>query len=197
MIRKVPERSADDARAKLVAEAQVLREVKRWPDAFEVLRGASDRWPEDTDLMYELSMVAEKLDRLDTMEKLLRRVIALRPDSQHAYNALGYSLADRGLRLPEARTLIAKALELAPGDPFITDSLGWVEFRLGNLGEAQRLLRQAYAARPDTEIAAHLGEVLWASGQKDEARRIWREGRARDPDNEVLRDTLARLKPGL
>jgi tetratricopeptide (TPR) repeat protein len=197
MVRKVPERSADDARAKLVAEAQVLREVKRWPDAFEVLRGASDRWPEDTDLMYELSMVAEKLDRLDTMEKLLRRVIALRPDSQHAYNALGYSLADRGLRLPEARTLIAKALELAPGDPFITDSLGWVEFRLGNLAEAQRLLRQAYAARPDTEIAAHLGEVLWASGQKDEARHIWREGRARDPDNEVLRDTLARLKPGL
>ena len=90
--------------------------------------------------------------------------------------------------------LIKKALELAPGDPFITDSLGWVEFRLGNRDEALRLLRQAYASRPDTEIAAHLGEVLWAQGARDEARRIWREGRERDAANEVLRETLARLR---
>jgi Flp pilus assembly protein TadD len=102
-----------------------------------------------------------------------------------------------GLRLQEARALIVKALELAPGDPFITDSLGWVEFRLGRLDEALRLLRQAYTARPDTEIAAHLGEVLWVKGQRDEARRIWREGRGRDEANDVLRETLARLKPDL
>ena len=142
-------------------------------------------------------MMAEKLNRLDEMERLLRRVIALRPDSQHAYNALGYSLADRGLRLEEARTLIRRALELAPGDPFITDSLGWVEFRLGNTAEALRLLRKAYAARPDTEIAAHLGEVLWAGGQREEAVRVWREGRQRDAANDVLRETLSRLNPEL
>lgn len=197
MLRQVPERGPGDARAKLVAEAQVLRDVKRWPEAYEVLEAATGRWPDDTDLLYELSMVAERLDRLDDMERLLRRVIALKPDSQHAYNALGYSLADRGLRLQEARELIRKALELAPGDPFITDSMGWVEFRLGNLAEALRLLRQAYAARPDTEIAAHLGEVLWVAGQRDEAIRIWREGRQRDAGNDVLRETLARLKPPL
>jgi tetratricopeptide (TPR) repeat protein len=194
LIRRVPERSDDDARAKLSAEAGVLREVKRWKDAFEVLAGAVQRFPQDADLLYEQAMVAEKLDRADEMEQLLRRVIALKPDSPHAYNALGYSLADRGQRLTEARDLIARALELAPGDPFITDSLGWVEFRLGRSEEALRLLRQAYAARPDAEIGAHLGEVLWASGQRDEARRVWREARARDAANEVLRETLARLR---
>ena len=197
LIQAVPERTGDDARAKLVAEAQVLRDVKRWQDAAAVLAAASQRFPDDTDLIYEQAMVEEKLDRLPEMERLLRRVIALKPDHPHAHNALGYSLADRGVRLPEARALIVRALELSPGDPFITDSLGWVEFRLGNQSEALRLLRQAYAARPDTEIAAHLGEVLWAMGQRDEARRIWQDARGRDAGNEVLRETLARLKVGL
>jgi Flp pilus assembly protein TadD len=131
------------------------------------------------------------------MERLLRKVIELRADFHHAYNALGYSLADRNLRLPEARQLVARALELAPGDPFITDSLGWVEFRLDNRDEAVRLLREAYGKRPDPEIAAHLGEVLWASGLRDDARRVWREARERDAANEVLKETLARLKVSL
>jgi Flp pilus assembly protein TadD len=120
--------------------------------------------------------------------------MVLKPEHAHAYNALGYSLADRGLRLEEAKALIQRALELTPGDPFITDSLGWVEFRLGNNDEALRLLQKAYATRPDAEIAAHLGEVLWAMGRQDEARRIWAEGRNRDAGNEVLRETLVRLK---
>ena len=197
MIQAVPERTGDDARGKLVAEAQMLRDVKRWREAAEVLAAASTRFPDDTDLVYEQAMVEEKLDRLAEMERLLRRVIALKPDHPHAHNALGYALADRGVRLPEARELIQRALELSPGDPFITDSLGWVEFRLGNRDDAARLLRQAYAARPDTEIAAHLGEVLWAMGQRDEARKVWQDARGRDAGNEVLRETLARLKVGL
>ena len=194
LIRKVPERNADDARAKLVAEAGLLRDAKRWKDAFEVLGTAVQRQPDDTDLLYEQAMMAEKLDRLDDMERLLRRVIAIKPDHAQAHNALGYSLADRALRLGEARTLIQRALELQPGDPFITDSLGWVEYRMGNRDEALRLLRQAYHARPDPEIAAHLGEVLWAYGQRDEARRVWQEAKGRDAANDVLRETLARLK---
>jgi tetratricopeptide (TPR) repeat protein len=167
LIQAVPERTGDDARAKLMAEAQMLRDIKRWREAADVLAAASQRFADDTDLIYEQAMVEEKLDHMAEMERLLRRVIALKPDHPHAHNALGYSLADRGVRLPEARDLIAHALELSPGDPFITDSLGWVEFRLGHVDEALRLLRQAYGARPDTEIAAHLGEVLWAAGQQD------------------------------
>jgi Flp pilus assembly protein TadD len=192
-----PSASRGDARAKLVAEASVLREVKRWGDAFEVLGGAVQRFPDDPDLLYEQAMVAEKMDRMDDMERLLRQVIAIKPDNAHAHNALGYSLADRSLRLPEARSLVQRALEISPGDPFITDSLGWVEYRSGNLDEALRLLRQAYASRPDVEIGAHLGEVLWAAGQRDEARRIWAESKGRDAANDVLRETLARLKVDL
>ena len=197
LIQAVPERTGDDARAKLVAEAQVLRDVKRWQEAGDVLAAASQRFTDDVDLLYEQAMVEEKLERWDSMERLLRRVIELKPEHPHAHNALGYSLADRGVRLPEARDLVTRALQLAPGDPFITDSLGWIEFRMGNRDEALRLLRQAHAARPDTEIGAHLGEVLWALGRRDEARAVWQDARGRDAANEVLRETLARLKVDL
>ena len=194
LIRRVPKKSPTDARAKLLAEAQVLRDAKEWAEANSLLAQANQEFPDDVDLIYEQSMMFEKLNRLDDMERLLRRVMELKPDHQHAYNALGYSLAERNVRLPEARTLIKKALELSPGEPSITDSLGWVEYRLGNHEEAVRLLRDAYRGQPDAEIAAHLGEVLWVSGQNDEARRIWREGRGRDASNEVLRETLTRLR---
>ena len=197
LIRKLPEKNPEDARAKLLAEAQVLRDAKLWADANTLLAQANQRFPNDVDLIYEQSMMAEKLNKLADMERLLRRVIELKPDHQHAYNALGYSLAERNVRLPEARTLIKKALELSPGEPSITDSLGWVEYRLGNRDEAVRLLREAYRGQPDAEIAAHLGEVLWVNGQTDEARRIFAEGRKRDANNEVLRETLARLRVGL
>lgn len=197
LIRALPERQPEDARSKLLVEAQLLRDQKQWSEALGVLAEANDRYRDDTDLLYEQAMMAEKLDRMTEMEQLLRRVIALKPQQPQAYNALGYSLADRNQRLPEARQLITKALELSPGDPFLIDSLGWVEYRLGNHDEAIRWLRQAHGARPDTEIAAHLGEVLWVSGRRDEARRIWAEARARDATNDVLKETLARLKVDL
>ena len=197
LIRRLPEKGDEDARAKLLAEAGVMRDVKRWRDAYDVLGTAAKRFNDDADLLYEQAMMAEKLERLDDMERLLRRVIAIKPDNAHAHNALGYSLADRRQRLPEAKQLVQRALELLPGDPFITDSLGWVEFRMGNGAEAVRLLRLAYATRPDTEIAAHLGEVLWSLGQRDEARRVWGEAKGRDASNDVLRETLARLRVDL
>ena len=197
LIHHLPEKTPEDARLKVMAEAQVLRDAKLWADANNLLAQANQRYPDDVELIYEQSMMAEKLNKLADMERLLRRVIALKPDHQHAYNALGYSLAERNVRLPEARTLIKKALELSPGEPSITDSLGWVEYRLGNRDEAIRLLRDAYRGQPDAEIAAHLGEVLWVSGQADEARRVLREARRRDATNEVLRETLARLRVDL
>lgn len=197
LIRRTPEKSPADARAKLMAEAQVMRDAKQWGEAAKVLAQANQKFPDDVDLLYEQSMMYEKLNKLDDMERLLRKVIALKPDHQHAYNALGYSLAERNVRLPEALSLIKKALELSPGEPAITDSLGWVEYRMGNHAEAVRLLRDAYRSQPDAEIAAHLGEVLWVTGQTDEAKRVWREGRGRDAGNDVLRETLARLRVDL
>jgi tetratricopeptide (TPR) repeat protein len=197
LLRRDVQRDPDDLRARLLAEAQVMRDVKRWAEAREALVEANQRFPDDVDLLYEQAMVEERLEHGAEMERLLRKVIALKPDHAQSYNALGYSLADRRERLPEARELIKQALALTPDDPFITDSLGWVEFRLGNKAEALKLLKQAYAARPDAEIAAHLGEVLWNGGQRDEARNIWREAKGRDGDNEVLNETLSRLKAGL
>jgi tetratricopeptide (TPR) repeat protein len=193
IIRAIPEAEPRDAVLKFQAEAQILRDARQWQEAYEVLREATQRFPEESDLLYDRAMMAERLRRYDEMERLLKTVIQLAPDSPNAYNALGYTLADRGVRLDEARTLIERALTLRPGDPFITDSLGWLEFRLGRIDEALRLLNQAWTTRPDAEIAAHLGEVLWTQGQTDRARDIWRQGLQLDRDNETLIEVLKRF----
>ncbi|WP_151448050.1 tetratricopeptide repeat protein [Lacisediminimonas profundi] len=178
----------------LVAEAQILRSANQVEEAMTVLEAGIAKLPENPDLLYDYAMLAEKLDKLDVMETALRKVIRISPTNQHAYNALGYSLAERNMRLEEAFTLIERALSLAPEDPFIMDSMGWVQFRLGRLKEAEALLRKAYSIRPDPEIAVHLGEVLWVIGQRDDARKFWRDASTKDPKNDVLRSTLARLQ---
>ncbi|MFM6986057.1 MAG: tetratricopeptide repeat protein, partial [Hydrogenophaga sp.] len=193
LLRNQPERRPEDARLKLVVEAQLLRELKAWAQAYEVYAEAVSRYPEDRDLQYDQAMMAEKMGRLDEMERLLRQIIARQPDDHHAHNALGYSLADRGIRLGEAKALIEKAVALAPRDAYIQDSLGWVEFRLGNKARALAILQAAYAQRPDAEIAAHLGEVLWSLGRRGEAATVWREGLLLKGDNETLRETMTRL----
>ena len=194
LIRSQPEKSAQDARLKIAAEVQMLRDSKQYRNAYDLLAEATARHPGDFDLVYDMAMMAEKLGHLDDMERLLRQVIAGKPDYQHAYNALGFSLAERNTRLGEARQLILKALEYAPADPFIIDSLAWVEYRAGNLAEALQLLQGAFKSRPDAEIAAHLGEVMWTLGRRDEALSIWREGTQINADNETLLDTLKRLR---
>ena len=193
LLRNLPGSTADERRLKLLAEVQLLKDSGENEQAYRLQSEAIALTPEDNDLVYDQAMLAEKTGRLDEMETLLRQVIARQPDYHHAYNALGYSFADRGVRLEEAKRLIQKALEFAPEDPFITDSLAWVEFRLGNKAEAARLLRFAFAKKPDSEIAAHLGEVLWSQGNTSEAKAIWQEGLRLNPNNSTLRDTLKRL----
>ena len=194
LVRSAPADTPAALRTRTLMEVQLLREQKQLAEARNVLASANAQSPGDIDLIYEQAMIDERLDKLDEMEQLLRQVLRLQPDHAQALNALGYSLADRSLRLDEARQLVMRAHELAPADPFIADSLGWVEFRRSNLGEAVRWLRQAYAARNDTEIAAHLGEALWTQGHQEEALQIWRDAQGRDAGNEVLRETLARLR---
>jgi tetratricopeptide (TPR) repeat protein len=194
LLRKLPVREPGDARTKLLAEVGLLREFKLYAAAFDLLAPALAATPNDVDMAYEQAMLAEKMNRLDVMEQLLRGVIQTKPDYHAAYNALGYSLADRGLRLPEAKQLIQKALEFAPADPFIQDSLAWVEFRLGNREEALRVIEIAYKARPDAEIAAHFGEILWSLGQRERAQLIWREGLQLNAENDTLLETLKRLQ---
>ncbi|HWQ38302.1 MAG TPA: tetratricopeptide repeat protein [Burkholderiales bacterium] len=176
------------------AEAHVLREVRQYQASYDVLRQALEQQPDHLDLLYDIALAAEKLDRLDVVESSLRRLIALKPDHAQAWNALGYTLADRTDRLTEAREYIEKALQLAPDDPFILDSLGWVHYRLGNHQQGIEYLRRAFEQRRDPEIAAHLGEVLWVQGRREEAERIWREALSEHPDSEELHKVMRRFK---
>jgi len=194
LIQSIPERQPGDARMKQLAEVQLLRDNKDYKGAYDLLGQIIAKNPGDPDLLYDQAMLAEKMGNYDDMERLLRQLMAAKPDYHHAYNALGYSFAERNVRLPEAKQLIQKALEYAPGDPFISDSLAWVDFRLGDKAEALRILQAAYKERPDPEIAAHLGEVLWSLGQRDQAQSVWRSGLLLSPDNETLQETLKRLK---
>jgi tetratricopeptide (TPR) repeat protein len=185
----------DDDRAKLtVGEAQLLRDAGRLDDALRMVADALELNKNNIDLLYEHAMLAERAKQFDLMERELRKLIKVAPDNQHAYNALGYSFADRNLRLQEAFDLISKANQIAPNDPYILDSLGWVEFRLGRLEQALKTLQRAYEIKADAEIAAHLGEVMWKMGRQDEAKKLWRSANDKDPKNETLRATLQRLQ---
>lgn len=177
----------------VLAEAQILRSANLNRDAYTLLKASVEKAPSNINLLYDFSLAAEKIGRYDEMESALRRILEIDPNNQLAYNALGYSLADRNIRLDEAYVLIAKALALAPDDPYITDSMGWILFRQGKLKEAELMLRRAYELLPEAEVMAHLGEVLWLSGQQDEALTFFAEAEKKDPKNEVLTETIKRL----
>ncbi|HVS55095.1 MAG TPA: tetratricopeptide repeat protein [Casimicrobiaceae bacterium] len=177
------------------AEAQVLRDAGDYKGAYAVLSSALAAEPNSVELIYDVAMVAEKLDRLDEVESRLTRLIELRPDNPQALNALGYTLVDRTPRTAEGLKLIEKALTLAPEDPSILDSMGWAHFRMGNLGDSEKFLRRALADRPDPEIAAHLGEVLWAKGERNRAKEVWQSQLKETPDNALLLETVRRLAP--
>jgi tetratricopeptide (TPR) repeat protein len=177
----------------ILAEAQLLRDAKQEKEAFGIVDQALDKLPNNPDLLYDHAMLAEKIDRVDVLESSLRKLIRIKPDHAHAYNALGYTLADRNQRLDEARDLIDKALKLSPDDAFIMDSMGWVLYRQGKTEEGLKYLQRAYSLRPDAEIAAHLGEVLWVLGRRDDARKVWDEALKKTPDNETLTKTVQRL----
>jgi len=175
------------------AEAQLLRDANDFRAAYDVLGRAVEKSPDSPELLYDQAMAAEKIDRIDVLESNLRKVIQIKPDYAHAYNALGYTLADRNTRLQEAYTLIEQALKLAPDDPFIMDSMGWVLYRMSQNDAALTFLRRAFELRPDAEIAAHLGEVLWVTGARDEARRIWSSALKDSPGNEALQVTVKKF----
>lgn len=177
------------------AEAQVLREAGDDAGAYKVLEGALAAHPDSPDLIYDLAMVAEKLDRVDEAETRLKHLVALKPNDAQALNALGYTLVDRTNRANEGYALIERAHKLAPDDPFILDSMGWALYRLGRLDEAQAYLQRALDSRSDAEIAAHLGEVLWRKGDRERARALWSAQLAEHPDNAVLKETVHRLEP--
>ena len=174
-------------------EAETLAANNQSDRAWNTLQQALKQYPDDLNLLYSRAMLAEKRNDLEQMERDLRAIIQREPDNAMALNALGYTLSDRTTRYAEAKALIQQAYDLSPDDPAVLDSLGWVNFRLGNLDEAERLLRQALERFPDQEVAAHLGEVLWANGKQREAKKIWGTFLKENPDSPILRKTILRL----
>lgn len=186
---------SDQQRVQLVlAEEQILREAKRYRDAFDVLTKALMQLPGEVDLLYARALIAEKLDMLDEHERDLRALLVKDPKNAHALNALGYTLADRTTRYQEALELLQQAVALKPDDAFILDSLGWVQYRLNNHREAIRLLQRALSLRNDAEIAAHLGEVLWVTGDRAGAESVWSKALKETPDSEVLQTVIKKFK---
>jgi len=178
----------------ITAEAALLRDAKQYQEAFDVLGKALEKLPNHPDLLYDYAMAAEKLDRLDVMESSLKKLIQVKPDSAHAYNALGYTLADRTTRFDEAKRYIDQAIKLAPNDAFILDSLGWLQYRMKDNSQAISTLRHALSVRADPEIAAHLGEVLWVSGDKSEAKKVWDSALKDNPNHEAILGAMQKYK---
>ena len=175
-------------------ETEILTGAGKYNEALELFDAAVLRHPENVNLLYARAMVQEKLGKLQGLEKDLRAIIKLEPDNAAALNALGYTLADSTDRYKEARTLIEKAYSIDSEDPAIMDSMGWINYRQGNLEGALKYLTQAYKKYPDHEVAAHLGEVLWMMGRKDEALALWKKALEQKPDSEILRSTRERLE---
>jgi len=196
LVSSLPNNTPEASRTRVMAMVQIARDQQRFDLALELLEKAVAERPLDDDLTYELGMAYEKLNRLEAMEKTLKSITNRSPTYFAAFNALGYSWADRSIKLPEAKNLIVKALELSPEDPFIMDSLGWVEFRLGHLKESLAILKKAYFLRADSDIAAHLGEVMHALGLQREAKELMLEAQKNTPTNEVLNETIKRLGLG-
>jgi len=186
-------KSRDEQVRVYLAREQVLRDSGQPEQALKLLNAALVDLPDDLDLLYARGLVTAMLDQVVDHERDMRRLIELDPENAHAYNALGYTLADKTERFEEALALIEKALLLLPGDPYILDSLGWVHYRRGNLKLALEYLTEAMDQQPDAEIAAHLGEVLWHLGAKAEAILAWEDGKSNDSDNPVLIDTLRKF----
>jgi len=193
LLQGLPDLNSEQQVQALQLEASLLASANKPQEAFDVLEHAVTTLPNTPDLIYDYAMMAEKVQRFDVMEKQLRALMILKPDFAQAYNALGYTLADRNERLNEARTLIEKAHTLSPDDHYILDSMGWLQYRLGKLEQAADYLRRAYTAQTDPEIAAHLGEVLWQQGKHEEAQKTWADALHQYPDNELLVNTTKRF----
>jgi tetratricopeptide (TPR) repeat protein len=177
-----------------IADADLLREAGKLDEAMKVLDDALAQLPGDNDLLYARSLMAEKLGRIDQSEADLKQILASDPDNVQALNALGYTLADRTTRYKEALGYIQRALELSPDEPAILDSMGWVQYRLGNMEQAINFLRRAYKLDADPEVAAHLGEVLWVSGDRSAANQVWDKALKKDPKSKPLLDTVKRFR---
>ncbi len=194
ILRRLQNGTAQTAARAYLAEAGLLRQSDMNDEAYAVYSEGLELLPANTDLLFARALLAEEMDMVDVTERDLQQILETNPDDPNALNALGYTLADRTDRYAEALSLIERALEQLPDEAAVVDSMGWVQYKLGNLELALDYLERALSLDYDAEIVAHLGEVLWALGRHDEARETWREGLEKDPDAEIIRLTRERFE---
>ena len=192
-LRNIDTRGEEESVRLILEQDSLLRDFDQKDRSLQLLTDALKERPEQPDLLYSRGLLAAQLNKIELIEQDMRRLIELQPDNAHAYNALGYTLADQTDRYEEALELITKALEFRPDDPFILDSMGWVHYRIGNNETALKYLERALELKQDAEIAAHLGEVLWVMGEKSEAEKIWNLGMEWGPENDTLLKTIDRF----
>tara|TARA_B100000795_G_scaffold16587_1_gene11090 strand:+ start:1172 stop:2893 length:1722 start_codon:yes stop_codon:yes gene_type:complete len=175
-------------------KASLLLSENRNQDAYDLMRLEEEKFKDSPEFKFDYAILSEKMGNTLLMEQLLLEAIKLKPDYSTAYNALGYSYADRGIKLQEAKRYIEIALSYEPNNHYILDSMGWIHFKLGNIEIASRFIEKAYLINKDPEIAAHLGEILWVQGKKKEAREIWKSSLNRHPSNTILLETTNRFR---
>ena len=185
--------SSSDKLRFLRAKTSMLFNDGRQQDAFDLLKSEDKNYSDSSEFKFDYAMLAEKMGNLLLMEQLLKEAIKIKPDFALAYNALGYSYADRNIKLADAKKYIEIALSIEPKNHYIIDSMGWLHYRLGNIDIALEFTQKAYAIQKDPEIAAHLGEIYWKKGEKDEAKRIWQDSLVNNPSNSVLNETFQRF----
>lgn len=191
----LPLSTSEEQIQRYLAEAELLSGEERYEEAMALYDEALVLFIDNSQLLYARALTAEKVDRLDILEQDLKRILSKDPNNAQALNALGYTLTDRTNRHQEALDYIERAYRQLPEDPAILDSMGWVNFHLGRLDEAEKYLKQAAEKLKDGEIAAHLGEVLWTNGHKEEAKKVWNEALKFAPDHKVLQQTIERFNP--
>ena len=181
----------------LQTEAQIMRDAGQSTEAFVLLQMALSEFPRSAELLYDFAMLAESMKHYPEMEMALKQLIQIAPNNALAYNALGYSYADRNVQLDEALALIEAANQLSPNDPYILDSLGWVKYRLKQFTDAEKYIRLSLGMRQDADVSGHLAEILWAQSKKEEALQLFAAARKKDPNNALLKSTLERLELNL
>jgi tetratricopeptide (TPR) repeat protein len=176
-------------------DAELYLREQQYAKAERAFSRALQVVPDDPGLLYSRGLTYAEAGQVDLAVKDFEHLLKIKPGDVDASNALGFTLADANRDLPEAERLIHAARVAKPDDPAIADSWGWLQYRMGHLDQAAKILRGAWVARKDADVGVHLGEVLWKQGRRKDAQQVFDEVRKLDPHSSSLQDTLRRLRP--
>ncbi len=182
-----------DQKQVLLARIDVLNKSKNFKESMALINENIMTSPDDVELLYVRSLVADQVDQLDMAEKDLKTIIALQPNHVDALNALGFMLANKTKRFDEAQKYLTTAIKISPNNASVLDSMGWLYYKMGNYPQSLETLKKAAKLMPDAEIAAHLGEVMWKMKDFEGAKQVWNEALKQNPKHENIMDTMKRM----